>query len=380
MKTVKSYILEGFSSPDVFYIKNGPSVNWRMSNAYPFFYNNKTGVVVMSEDGNETHMDIFKRMYDKPETRKEMMKLFNIEAWDMSSLDDASDAMYNNETVARGRVWMLPTRQLLKYIDKGVDEARSADDIEISKNLKEMWTLFIAWWTDLGDEKSMKKGCEAVIDKIIKEYNKQLKVKEYYFIDSNGDWEIIDYSSNGDISTANLKSDEEKQVRKAIQAIHLASQKEKAEFFKAWKAEVAELKEKELQMLGIKDGTYAKRNHKFSKHVVLDKETGKYRVVYGAHIGDSLQIKPFKNYILESYNYKTVTDFVKSSNVSWDKLYEIANQIYSQISDKLFDYIKEDDIEITDDKIETIHLSAYKLASALDKAIKQNNINIQITK
>lgn len=125
---------------------------------------------------------------------------------------------------------------------------------------------------------------------------------------------------------------------------------------------------------------YINESKKIEDPDVLDKETGKYRVVYGAHIGDSLQIKSFKNYILESYNYKTVIDFVKSSNVTWDKLYEITNQIYSQISDKIFDYIKKDDIEIADDKIETIHLSAYKLASALDKAIKQNNINIQITK
>ena len=58
MKSIIYYILEGFNSPDVFYIKNGPSISWRMSNAYPFFYNCKTGEVVMSKDGNETHMDI----------------------------------------------------------------------------------------------------------------------------------------------------------------------------------------------------------------------------------------------------------------------------------------------------------------------------------
>ena len=31
---------------------------------------------------------------------------------------------------------------------------------------------------------------------IFKDYNKNINVSEYYFIDSNGDWEIIDYSKN----------------------------------------------------------------------------------------------------------------------------------------------------------------------------------------
>lgn len=156
--------------------------------------------------------------------------------------------------------------------------------------------LIIVWWEELSSDDLRFFSKEAV-----KKFNNE-KISDihenYLIVDNNGNFVADNLKSNNKLKL-DKRSDDYKETLKITKAIHLASQREKDIFFKEWKQKVNARKDRELQQLGWrdKDRCYAKRNNMFAKHIVRDEITGKYKTVYGAKIGDSLEQKQILDYI-----------------------------------------------------------------------------------
>ena len=311
MKSIKDYIAEGFSTPDVFYIKNGPSVNWKMDNAYPFFYNTKTDKIFLSEKGNETHHNMIEQLikdlgcnklckeFDIDLDEDEIKRIIKNEDFIDSETEAIEEVMYNNaEWIVKGRTWIITTHKLAKYIyneDDDVDEARETSEIKI-KDSKDPFTLFIALWSEFPENK-IKQCCNNIIKELKRNVNRLLNVSEYYFIDSYGDWEIVKKDKDAEVSAANLHDEEMKKFRAGLKAIHLASQREKKEFFKDYNKSRTEHFQREYYNK-TKSKTAAEWHHTKTKR--YNPITGKME--WGEKIGDSLQVKTIKDYICEAKN------------------------------------------------------------------------------
>lgn len=297
MQTFLNFIYEKMDSdtgnPD-YILHNNKEYSFTSEYATPFIYNVSTNTVIFGTNG-KTHNDILFSL------KQDEFKKYNLFYRNKPVLyvDYLSSGKLEKQNKC-GRIWVIPNN--------------------ISKHRK--YDVYIAWWNEL-DKQSFRK----FNDTIVNEYNKKYRnnIESYIGVGNNGEFILVEPNGN---EIKILKQDKTRKTDiEILKCIHLASRKEKAEFFKPWKASVAAHREKELQMLGIRDGTYAKRNDKFAKHIVYDETTGKYKSVYGTKIGDSLIMKTITNYITEhiinkhlTKNSKNVNDIEEYENACKDAL------------------------------------------------------------
>lgn len=171
-------------------------------------------------------------------------------------------------------------------------------DVRDDENL-----IILGWWEELNTEDYYKYTI-AVLNYYGEKFNNKIDFNKTHIIcvNNNGELFVLEVKEKEVVKQELQKRTKASQELYGVtKAIHLANQKDKNEFYKEWKARVNKHKDDEMQMLGWrdKDRCYAKRNDKFAKHIVKDPSTGKYKVVYGAKIGDSLINKHITDFISE---------------------------------------------------------------------------------
>lgn len=158
------------------------------------------------------------------------------------------------------------------------------------------WVAYVVWWNELSKQEFTKLN-----NKIVKDFNHNFEdgpnepeIIKYYAIDNNGNLKRMDVNDNKEKSIE-ARNKEIKDEIKAARAIHLATQKEKREYFEIFRKNRAEHQQKELYN-STKSKTGAEfHNNKTKRYNPI---TGKME--WGEKIGDSLEIKSLHDYVIES--------------------------------------------------------------------------------
>lgn len=286
MKSIINYLSEAkfansnnrYGTPD-FFKHNDKYYEYTENEARPFIYNKQLKKVLWGKPG-ESHYDMIDML---TKTEKDNFGLINVTdtndlRWDWfeeydtkKDIDNAIKQWNKEHPVANnfllGRVWH-------------------------SKN-EDTWDNFIVWWNEL-----TKLQFTRLCNFIINDYNKKNITEEdelisdYYAIDNNG--EFIEMNVNDNI-TRNITPRNKKyqEVIKKMRAIHLATQEEKRKYFELYRKHRDEYFQKLYNK--TKSGTEAEwHNNKVKRYNPI---TGKME--WGEKIGDSLEIKSIRNYILE---------------------------------------------------------------------------------
>jgi hypothetical protein len=222
MKSLKQYFLE-YSSPDTVdhVIDEQPvSFDYMSEFAYPFFYNTKTNEIIIGYAG-ETHGRTLDKYVD---AHSDWRKKFNIDSpkydYIITPLDLIftrfdSDGPLKPSHIIFGRIWDLTN----------VYEYEEIND-ETSGGVKQ---FIIAYWNELND-KSFKNVTDTIINKFCKDNNYNISDYTVYAVDNNN--YVIDYTHN---KKFNKRTEKNKRLVNSLQAIHLATQKEKRSFYKEYR-------------------------------------------------------------------------------------------------------------------------------------------------
>ena len=218
MYSLKEFLIErandySYNSPDNIHIENDDdhdSLSWMEECAYAFIYSLKLNDFLFSGSA-ETHSSI----------------LYSYDDDTLKEFDDLYDAA-NNKGIYD-----------LRFIT-GDSDYKSYKDWKtlnpFSKRFKlgRIWiykkVLYIAWWDDLKSAEFIKYN-NAVI-KYIKKDPQFDEFDKIYYMNNNG--ELLEFDPNKKVRAAR-PSKKRKEILKIQQAIHLANQKEKREFFKEFR-------------------------------------------------------------------------------------------------------------------------------------------------
>ena len=254
---------------------------WRDESARPFIYNIETGKVLWGERTDSHNNIIF-------DTSREILNKFGL-----GNVHSVNDLRWDE-------FYSYSDEQIKHEIDMFNKHNPQASNFYLGRVWhaqlsSKKWVAYIVWWNELS-----KKEFTKLNNKIIKDFN-------YNFEDGPNEPEIIKYyaiDNNGNIKRMDVNDDKEKSIEarnqeikdeiKAARAIHLATQKEKREYFEIFRKNRAEHQQKELYNT-TKSKTGAEfHNNKTKRYNPI---TGKME--WGEKIGDSLEIKSLNDYVVE---------------------------------------------------------------------------------
>lgn len=220
MKSLETFIIErssryvySYNSPDNIHLDNdywGESLNWGSIYARAFIYSTKLNDFLFSSKGNN-HISI---MYSDDDTLKDFDNLYDI-AYNQNGIYDLR-FISDNDTYNDYKEW----KKLNPYFKRF--------------KLGRIWSyegiLYIAWWDELTPTQFIKYNHDLI--NYINTHESELKLDKFdkiYYMSNSG--KLIEYDPNKKVvSTRSTKN--RKEIIKAQQAIHLATQKEKQKFFK----------------------------------------------------------------------------------------------------------------------------------------------------
>jgi len=225
MKSLKQHIKEAYwdnNSPDEikFKNKNGEitSLDWCSKNAYAFIYSTKLNKFLISDKG-DNHCSILYTKYNDNELKE---------------FDDLYDVANNKDGIYS-----------LRFVDDFFGDINYDDwknqnkDINNRFKLGRYWlyegVLYMTWWDSLTPsefDKYNKELLKFVTKEVENNGDEKEQFDEVYYMVNDG--RFIKYDPNK--KSEDIKSsDERKKIIQLQQAIHLANQKEKKEFFKEFK-------------------------------------------------------------------------------------------------------------------------------------------------
>lgn len=229
MNSLKKFIYEritdtSYNSPDSIHVnnydENGNKIlkcrkkiiklDWRDNNSYAFIYSVKLNSFLFSKE-SDSHADIF--YYTN-----------NV----LKNFDNLYDIKNNGRTIYD-----------LRYIKgdksyKSYEKWKTLNQFAKRFKLGRIWIfnkiLYITWWDELSSEQFIKYN-DALINYI--EDNKENfdEFNKIYCMHNNGD--LLEYDKNN--KNISQQSKNRKEILQIQQAIHLATQKEKNNFFKEFK-------------------------------------------------------------------------------------------------------------------------------------------------
>ena len=237
MKSLKDYIKEGHSSPDkINFTEETPTgdiirmFSWNNQAARPFLYGIKINRAIFGMP-TSTHADIVRGIRQKDMNLfKELglnTALSNLDVrWDPTEWDETTekyksydDWAKDHKTIAErmrtGRIW-----DVRLYDEDDTDNYKPA--------------LFIAWWDELSDKEFLDYNKNVIDNYFDNKFNLNSDKNTYtfYCVDNNG--KIFEWSTDKKIKV-NKRSKESEKLLSVANAIHLATQKEKKEFFANFK-------------------------------------------------------------------------------------------------------------------------------------------------
>lgn len=221
MKSLKDYITEKWhNSPDSIEvkIKKGKKQVFDFEDkcARPFIYAIKKNKCIFG-DTQETHSYLidYLQVY-----KRELTKQIGID--NLNSIDfryDPHDSWYNN-------------------YEEWVNENPQAVNIRAGRtwdvNIDDKPALFIAWWNELSDKEFLDYN-KTVIDYYFDNklnFTQDRNTYTFYCVDNNGG--IFEWTEDKKVKV-DKRSEESKKLFSVVNAIHLATQKEKKEFFANFK-------------------------------------------------------------------------------------------------------------------------------------------------
>ena len=222
MKSLKNYIVEKWrNSPDSIEvkIKKGKTqvFDFDDEGARPFIYALKKSVVLFGTT-KETHSELLDDLHSNKRKLSKQLGIDNISSGDFRyDPDESWYGGYDNwakdhktiaECIRTGRIW----------------------DVE----LNDKPSLFIAWWDELSDKEFLDYNKNVIDNYFDNKFNLNSDKNTYtfYCVDNNG--KIFEWSTDKKIKV-NKRSKESEKLLSVANAIHLATQKEKKEFFANFK-------------------------------------------------------------------------------------------------------------------------------------------------
>lgn len=293
--------------------------HWRDETARPFIYNINKDKVLWGNSG-DSHNDLI--VDSEAETLKE---------FGLGNVNSVSDLRWDE-------FYSYTGKEIKREIDQFNKEFPEASKFYLgriwhAKLKSKKWVAYVVWWNELSKQEFTKLN-----NKIVKDFNHNFEdgpnepeIIKYYAIDNNGNLKRMDVNDNKEKSIE-ARNKEIKDEIKAARAIHLATQKEKREYFEIFRKNRAEHQQKELYN-STKSKTEAEfHNNKTKRYNPI---TGKME--WGEKIGDSLEIKSLHDYVIES-----ISDIAKIKHVCQD--------IYSKFEVDPLDYYVylQDDVSLTD--------------------------------
>ena len=221
MKSLKNYVIEQWhNSPDSIEvkIKKGKKqvFDFEDEGARPFIYAIKKNKCIFG-DTQETHSDLIDYLQCY---KRKLCKEIGIDK--LNSIDfryEKTDDYYHNY-----EEWANENPQALNI--------RTGRIWDITIDNKP--ALFIAWWDELSDKEFLDYNKNVIDNYFDNEFNLSSDKNTYtfYCVDNNG--KIFEWSTDKKIKV-NKRSKESEKLLSVANAIHLATQKEKKEFFANFK-------------------------------------------------------------------------------------------------------------------------------------------------
>ena len=221
MKSLKNYVIEKWhNSPDSIEvkIKKGKTqvFDFEDEGARPFIYVLKKSVVLFGIT-KETHSELLDDLHDSKPRLCKQLSIDKIGTGDFRY--DPHDSWYDNY-----EEWANENPQALNI--------RTGRIWDITIDNKP--ALFIAWWDELSDKEFLDYNKNVIDNYFDNKFNLSSDKNTYtfYCVDNNG--KIFEWSTDKKIKV-NKRSKESEKLLSVANAIHLATQKEKNEFFANFK-------------------------------------------------------------------------------------------------------------------------------------------------
>lgn len=275
MKNISNYIVENDKYGDPDHIKHhNKEYDFDSEYARAFIFNKKEKECLWSEPG-ETHNNM---LFEITDTERNKFNLYTSGKKPIRFVEYLAEPD-NAKLNKCGRIWVVPNNT--------------------SKHRK--FDVYIAWWNELSKDEF-----KTFNDRIIKQYNEDFKkdLESYIAIDNNGKFILVE--PNGKEVTIEKRDEKRKQDVEILKCIHLATQEEKAEFFKGLKAARAEHFQR-TRYNHTDSKTPAEFHHKYTKR--YDSKSGRFE--WGEKIGDSLIDK----YTYNKHNMKNLIDYILENRV-----------------------------------------------------------------
>ena len=276
MKNIFSYIKESDKYGDPDHIKHhNKEYSFDSKYARAYIFNKKERECIWSEPG-ETHNDILFDLTDDIRNKFDLYTSSKKPIRYVEYLAEPENAKINK----CGRIWVIPNNK--------------------SKHRK--FDVYIAWWNELS-ESEFKDYNKKIINQYNKDFNNNLE--SYIAIDNNGKFVLVE--PDGKEVTIEKRDERRKQDVEILKRIHLATQKEKQDFFKGFKTYRDDsLQKKRYNHTDSK--TAAEFHNNFTKR--YDFKSGRYE--WGEKIGDSL----IDNYTYNKHtNMKNLIDYILENRV-----------------------------------------------------------------
>lgn len=261
----------------------GHNINftWDDESAHPFIYNKRKKLIAWGNPGN-SHYDMIS---DMGNDEKIKMGLENIDKISQLRWDWFEN--YDNQSEVNKAIKLWNKRHPI------------ANDFCLGRiwheNLGSKYITYLVWWNELTQLQFTRYSNYVINDynNVIGKKLNEPKINDYYAIGNNG--EFIEMDVNDNVSKKIKPRDNKtKNLIKQMRAIHLATQEEKRKYFELYRKQRNEYFQKLYDK--TKSGTEAEwHNNKVKRYNSI---TGKME--WGDKIGDSLEIKSIKNYILET--------------------------------------------------------------------------------